>query len=69
MVFPALTDTPFGYDPEKARQILADAGVETPINVTMDDFGSDLCGNGASHSGVVCRGASIWKSFPEQARK
>lgn len=32
----ALTDTPFSYDPEKARQILADAGVETPINVTMD---------------------------------
>ena len=32
----ALTDTPFGYNPEKARQILADAGVETPINVTMD---------------------------------
>lgn len=32
----ALTDTPFGYDPEKAKQILADAGVETPINVTMD---------------------------------
>ncbi|MEL6587649.1 MAG: ABC transporter substrate-binding protein, partial [Pseudomonadota bacterium] len=32
----ALTDTPFRYDPEKARQILADAGVELPINVTMD---------------------------------
>lgn len=32
----ALTDTPFSYDPEKAKQILADAGVETPINVTMD---------------------------------
>ena len=32
----ALTDTPFTYDPEKAKQILADAGVETPINVTMD---------------------------------
>ena len=32
----ALTDTPFGYDPAKAKQILADAGVETPINVTMD---------------------------------
>lgn len=32
----ALTDTPFSYDPEKARQILADAGVKTPINVTLD---------------------------------
>ncbi|APX10585.1 ABC transporter substrate-binding protein [Tateyamaria omphalii] len=32
----ALTDTPFTYDPEKAKQILADAGVETPISVTMD---------------------------------
>ncbi|WP_424965302.1 ABC transporter substrate-binding protein [Dinoroseobacter sp. S375] len=32
----ALTETPFGYNPEKARQILSEAGVETPINVTMD---------------------------------
>lgn len=32
----ALTDTPFSYNPDKAKQILADAGVETPINVTMD---------------------------------
>ena len=32
----ALTDTPFNYDPEKAKQILMDAGVKTPINVTMD---------------------------------
>ena len=32
----ALADTPFGYDPEKAKQTLADAGVETPINVTID---------------------------------
>ncbi|WP_299689930.1 ABC transporter substrate-binding protein [uncultured Tateyamaria sp.] len=32
----ALTDTPFRFDPDKARQILAEAGVETPINVTMD---------------------------------
>ncbi|MEM7615414.1 MAG: ABC transporter substrate-binding protein, partial [Pseudomonadota bacterium] len=32
----ALTDTPFSYDPEKAKAILADAGVELPINVTMD---------------------------------
>jgi peptide/nickel transport system substrate-binding protein len=32
----ALTDTPFSYDPEKAKQILADAGVELPINVTLD---------------------------------
>lgn len=32
----ALSDTPFSYDPEKAKQILADAGVKTPINVTLD---------------------------------
>ena len=32
----ALTDTPFSYNPDKAKQILADAGVETPINVTRD---------------------------------
>jgi peptide/nickel transport system substrate-binding protein len=29
-------DTPYGYDPEKAKQILEDAGVETPIDVTLD---------------------------------
>jgi peptide/nickel transport system substrate-binding protein len=32
----ALTDTPFTYDPERARQILADAGVDLPITVTLD---------------------------------
>lgn len=32
----ALTDTPFTYDPDRARQILADAGVQTPIIVTLD---------------------------------
>ena len=32
----AVTDTPFGYDPAKAQQILADAGVNLPINVTLD---------------------------------
>ncbi len=32
----ALTDTPYSFDPEKAKQILADAGVALPINVTMD---------------------------------
>ena len=32
--FPGSYDeTPFTYDPEKAKQILADAGVETPIDV------------------------------------
>ncbi len=36
----ALTDTPYSYDPEKARQILEDAGVETPINVTLDVINS-----------------------------
>ena len=32
----ALTDTPYSYDPEKAKQILSDAGVDLPINVTLD---------------------------------
>jgi peptide/nickel transport system substrate-binding protein len=36
----SLTDTPFTYDVEKAKQILADAGVETPITVTLDVINS-----------------------------
>jgi peptide/nickel transport system substrate-binding protein len=36
----ALTETPYSYDPEKARQILEDAGVETPIKVTLDVINS-----------------------------
>ena len=32
----ALEDTPYSYDPEKAKKILADAGVATPINATLD---------------------------------
>ena len=32
----ALTDTPYSYDPEKAKQILEEAGVELPINVSLD---------------------------------
>jgi peptide/nickel transport system substrate-binding protein len=32
----ALTDTPFTYDPERARGILEEAGVELPITVTLD---------------------------------
>jgi peptide/nickel transport system substrate-binding protein len=32
----ALTDTPFAYDPEKAKQILKDGGVQLPITVTLD---------------------------------
>lgn len=32
----SLTDTPFSYNPDRARQILADAGVELPITVTLD---------------------------------
>jgi peptide/nickel transport system substrate-binding protein len=32
----ALEDTPFTYDVEKAKQILADGGVELPINITLD---------------------------------
>lgn len=35
--FPGSYDeTPFTHDVEKAKQILADAGIETPINVTLD---------------------------------
>lgn len=35
--FPGSYDaTPYSYDPEKAKQILAAAGVETPITVTLD---------------------------------
>ncbi|MBU1305468.1 MAG: ABC transporter substrate-binding protein, partial [Alphaproteobacteria bacterium] len=35
--FPGSYDeTPFSLDVEKAKQILADAGVKTPINVTLD---------------------------------
>ena len=36
----SLDETPFAYDPEKAKQILADAGVKTPINVTLDVINS-----------------------------
>ncbi|WP_404405288.1 ABC transporter substrate-binding protein [Pelagibacterium halotolerans] len=32
----ALTDTPFTYDPERAEEILNEAGIETPIDVTLD---------------------------------
>jgi len=35
--FPGSYDeTPFSYNPEKAKQILADAGIETPIKVELD---------------------------------
>jgi peptide/nickel transport system substrate-binding protein len=36
----ALDDTPYTYDPDKAKQILADAGIKTPINVTLDVINS-----------------------------
>jgi len=36
----ALNETPFTYDPDKAKQILADAGVELPITVTLDVINS-----------------------------
>lgn len=36
----ALTDTPFTYDVEKAKQILEEGGVELPINVTLDVINS-----------------------------
>lgn len=32
----ALTDTPFTYDPERAREIMEDAGIDLPISVTLD---------------------------------
>ncbi len=32
----AVTETPFSYDPEKARAILDEAGVDLPIEVTLD---------------------------------
>nr|WP_227445909.1 ABC transporter substrate-binding protein [Cognatishimia sp. F0-27] len=34
----ALEETPFDYDPAKAKQILEDAGVELPITVELDVF-------------------------------
>ncbi|WP_306120272.1 MULTISPECIES: ABC transporter substrate-binding protein [unclassified Roseitalea] len=36
----AYTETPYSYDPEKAEQILADAGVDLPIEVTLDVINS-----------------------------
>ncbi|EYD76007.1 Dipeptide-binding protein ABC transporter, periplasmic substrate-binding protein component [Rubellimicrobium mesophilum DSM 19309] len=36
----SLDDNPYSYDPERAKQILADAGVETPIDVTLDVINS-----------------------------
>ena len=32
----ALTETPFGYDPEKAKAILEEAGVELPLAIELD---------------------------------
>lgn len=32
----ALNDTPYTYDPDKAKKILADAGLKTPITATLD---------------------------------
>ncbi len=36
----SLDETPYTYDPAKAKQILADAGVKTPIEVTLDVINS-----------------------------
>lgn len=36
----AVTDTPYEYDPERARQILEDAGVELPMTLTLDVINS-----------------------------
>jgi peptide/nickel transport system substrate-binding protein len=36
----SLDETPYSYDPAKAKQILADAGIKTPIKVTLDVINS-----------------------------
>lgn len=36
----AVTETPYNYDPERARQILEEAGIELPITVTLDVINS-----------------------------
>ena len=36
----ALDDNPYSYDPAKAKKILADAGVKTPVDVTLDVINS-----------------------------
>jgi peptide/nickel transport system substrate-binding protein len=36
----ALDDAPYTFDPAKAKKILADAGVKTPLNVTLDVINS-----------------------------
>ncbi|PRD51562.1 ABC transporter substrate-binding protein [Phyllobacterium myrsinacearum] len=36
----SLDETPYAYDPAKAKKILADAGVKTPIKVTLDVINS-----------------------------
>jgi peptide/nickel transport system substrate-binding protein len=36
----ALNDNPFSYNPEKAKKILADAGVKTPLDVSLDVINS-----------------------------
>ncbi|MFG1495351.1 ABC transporter substrate-binding protein [Saccharospirillum sp. HFRX-1] len=36
----AVEDTPYSYDPDRARQILEDAGVELPMTVTLDVINS-----------------------------
>lgn len=36
----SLDENPYSYDPAKAKQILADAGIKTPIKVTLDVINS-----------------------------
>ncbi|WP_028670374.1 ABC transporter substrate-binding protein [Saccharospirillum impatiens] len=36
----AVTETPYDYDPERARQILEDAGFELPMTMTLDVINS-----------------------------
>jgi len=36
----AYTETPYAYDPERAERILAEAGVDLPIDVTLDVINS-----------------------------
>jgi peptide/nickel transport system substrate-binding protein len=66
----SLDETPFTYDPERAKQILADAGVTLPIDVTLDVITRALHGHGAVAPGELRRGrASTSRSFRAPGRR
>jgi len=50
----ALDATPYTYDPAKAIKILADAGIKTPIKVTLDVINSS-----SGRTGSGARGAPL----------